>query len=317
MRPSGYRTFGYLCGGDGPGGSNQNIYKFDYSSKTYSDSGQDMPVTHHKTHAASSHNHGYLIGGQINSSSPGEKSTRCFRVDFFNDIPTELTSQLPFARNRGGSFSNTEHAYFTGGGYNIPFTQYNFHRMDFSNETLSDLSMYHVTTYCDSAAAVTDGSLYGYVVGGQNPSDGIVSSYNTISKVDMSSDVVNRSPAGKNFSHSVVVQNNISGYYLHNTTNPSLVDYNTYKLDFSDGTFSDTGSLLTEKSNLNYRAGAVSGNYYGHTMGGYNPGFGSNRESSEIREFDYFTYTEEVLPSPMPTTLKDQVGFSNSAVSTN
>ena len=321
LRPSGYRTFGYLCGGDGPSAPfNRNIYKFEYSSKTFSDSGQDMPVCHFKTHAASSHNHGYVLGGQTNTSSDGGKSSRCFRVDFSSDIPTELTSQLPFERNRGGSFSNTEYAYLTGGAYNIPFTLSRFHRMDFSNETFSDLYISHITNgFCHSAAAVTDGGLYGYVVGGQDPGTppSIEATYSTISRIDMSSHVVTRSPVGKRISNSIVVQNNLSGYFLHNVTSPSLVDYNTHKLDFSDGTFSDTGSPIPKRSNVNYKAGAVSGNYYGYTTGGYYPSLSPPNHNSEIREFDYFTYTEEVLPSPMPAAIQDQVGFSNSAVSTN
>jgi len=322
LRPSGYRTFGYLCGGDSPSTQfNTNIYKFEYSSKTFSDSGQNVPVSHQKTHAASSHNYGYLIGGQINTSQSGSTSTRCFRVNFSNDVCTELTSQLPFGRGRGGSYSNTEYAYFSGGGYNFPFTQYTFHRMDFSNESFSDLSISHISSsYCDSAAAVTDGVSYGYVVGGINPSQGSPStaaSYSTISKIDMSTDSVTKSPAGKSISHSIVVQNNIGGYYLYNNTNPPLVSYNTHALNFSTGSFSATTAPDAGHSTLNAKAGAVSGNYYGYTMGGYYVGGANPTPSNTIREFDYSTYTETELPSPMPVRLKDQIGFSNDAVSTN
>lgn len=322
FRPSGYRTFGYLCGGNSPSTPfNKNIYKFDYSSKTFSDSGQDTPVSHQRTHAASSHNYGYLIGGQISTSVDASKTTRCFRVNFSNDVCTELTSQLPFERNRGGSFSNTEYAYFTGGGYNNPFTQYTFHRMDFSNESFSDLSISHISSnYCDSAAAVTDG-VYGYVVGGINPSQSppaIVATYSTISKIDMSTEsVTQQSPAGKRISNSVVVQNNIAGYYLYNNTFPSIVSYNTHVLDFSTGSFSETTAPDAGYSTLSSKAGAVSGNYYGYTMGGYGTGGATPTPNNTIREFDYITYTEEVLPSPMPVRLENQVGFSNDAVSTN
>lgn len=321
FRPSGYRTFGYLCGGDSPSTPlNANIYKFDYSSKTFSDSGQNTPVSHQKTHAASSHNYGYLIGGQINTGTSASKTTRCFRVNFSNDISTELTSQLPFQRNRGGSFSNTEYAYFTGGGYNIPFTHSNFHKMDFSNESFSDLSISHISNdYCDSAAAVTDG-VYGYVIGGRNPSQDpptIVATYSTISKIDMSTDSVTQSPAGKRISNSVVVQNNIAGYYLYNNTFPDLDSYNTHKFDFSTGSFDETTAPDAGYSTVNFKAGAVSGNYYGYSMGGYGSSGLNPNPNNTIREFDYITYTETELPSPMPVRLHDQVGFSNDAVSTN
>jgi len=327
FRPNGYSSTGYICGGLNYAFGSPDVYystveKISFSDDTSSLMDNNLPDEHNRGQVASSNNYGYIISGEVGNSYTGStNATSVKRVDFVTDVPVVNSNGIPFPRKDGGSVSDTENAYLSGGVppfydgdsfANVPSRRL-IGKLNFTTDTTSDTSMSIRNTNYTGSAGVSDGK-YGYFVGGILPTSPYAD-YSTVSRIDFSSETLSGlSNLPENISGSGVVQNKLYGFFMANEAGPvgnaELYNPNTYKLDFATGSMSDTGVLtFPDNDQLLAPGGAVSGDYYGYIAGElYAP--------QTLYKFDYITFTKENIPNVLNTGRRYCPGFKNSAIST-
>jgi hypothetical protein len=153
------------------------------------------------------------------------------------------------------------------GGY-IPPNNYTntIERLDFSSETVS--SPGNNLPEAKTKSVGTSNSLYGYIIGGASFSPPPSVYYNTILRLDFSSETVsdpgNNLPAAK--FNLAEVSNNLYGY-LASASNvpPSPTESTVFRLDFSNETISTPGKNLPSGR---FASSGVSSISYGYFAGG-------------------------------------------------
>lgn len=320
FRPNGYSTTGYICGGtsaiSSPISYYSHIQRINFSTETGSLVGNKLPFNVNQTQVASSNNHGYLITGRASPYAAQASETGIKRVDFVTEVPIEISNKAPFGRKGGGCISDSENAYLSGGGFDTPFTRSAISKLNFTTDTSSDTSMAIRNTNYWGSSGVSDG-IYGYFVGGVfDPTGGtpnLEADHSSVSKLDFSSETLsNLSNLTENIGSSIVVQNKSYGFFMANLGPLSTSNPNTYKLDFTTGSMSDTGVVAFGPPGVPQTysgGGAVSGDYYGYIGGNHYGGRTGYR-------FDYTTSTQNELPNLLPVGCTYSGGLKNSEIST-
>jgi len=327
LRPSGFKTLAYICGGIVGNSVTNVVTRFNFSDDTASAS-TNLPNAIAESHVTSSFDHGYIMGGR-NPASPLSRNTTVKKINFSTDVTSDTSNSLPFGRNKGGTASNTENAYLSGGSYNAPFTRSAVSRLNFSTETITDTNMKVYDVDYIGTAGVTDGT-YGYFVGGLDPDNAKPpnwdATFSTVSKLDFSSETISNpgNPFTRWVSQSTVTQNNLYGFYMANKAGPVVSNTppnpewnpDTYRLDFATSVASSTGENTFAPGMVSNPGAGASGEYYGYVLGGGDP----NPEYCNTGyKFDYTTSTKENLPALLSgDNRRDECdGISNSAMSTN
>lgn len=170
-------SYGYFGGGQLPplfsSAVVNTISRFDFSSETVSDPGKNLSVARNSMATISNSSYGYFGGGDIGGAT---QESLLSRLDFSNEVVTNLTP-LSAGRQDFSAGSNYLYGYFfagqtTGTPPSIPVNTSAIIRLDFSNDTASNISprfpnarQNHTTVSADS---------YSYS-GGGNVSPGIIS----------------------------------------------------------------------------------------------------------------------------------------------
>ena len=302
-------SYGYFGGGqNATNGAISTITRLDFSNETVSDPGKNLPAGRSSAAGVSNNSYGYFGGGVSYSN--------IIRLDFSNETVSNpgknlYPAQVYSAASVSGGASilrpNKTYGYFAGG-FN-PLSISTISRLDFSTETVSNPGNNFVTTR-SSVAAVSNNS-YGYLVGGFSSPPVPSTTYNTITRLDFSNDIV--SNPGKdlpapNAERSGVagVSNNSYGYFGGGIA-PIAGPYSTIsRLDFSNETVSDPGKNL----NLaRLSATGVSNNCYGYFGGGATP-----TVISTISRLDFSNETASNPGNNLPTTARSaSAGVSNNS----
>ena len=268
-------SYGYFGGGE-TAALVSTITRLDFSNDNISDLTNNLPFGRSRLSTSSSIFYGYFGGGF--NFGVGTFFSNITRLDFSNETVSNPGKNLPFGRSSTTAVSggasvfrgNKTYGYFAGGSVPntpIPTVTSIMSRLDFSNETTSDLGN-TLPSARDSLAATSSNS-YGYFAGGYTfvpPS--IETYFNILNRLDFSNETV--SDPGNNLStqsSSLAAVSSSSYGYFGGGFSPTLVNSIT-RLDFSNETVSDPGNNLPSARN---QLAATSSNSYGYFGGGNNP----------------------------------------------
>lgn len=301
-------SYGYFGGGFVPPGV-ITITRFDFTSETTSDlSSASLPFFTSELSAVSSASYGYFGGGYI-PGAPGTIINTITRLDFSNETKSDQGNNLPIARSRPATVSNSSYGYFGGGRVPVPTGSYlcTITRINFTTETISDpgrnfpLITASIGSFSGGQSINRGSKTYGYMIGGYGP--GYLS---TVSRLDFSTE--NITNPGKNYptgigNFSGAISNNSYGYFGGGYTSPANIRICTItRLDFSNETLNNPGKNLPT---INSTCGGVSSNNYGYFGGG----FISTNRLCTITRLDFSTENVSNITSTL-------LGFSIESMAT-
>ena len=250
---NGYAVGGVLLG-TSPGQKDNRISKFDTANET-SNLLPNAIIHTDKAYLAgfSGDEHGYFGGGYQYQFQlyPAVRFCRIDRLDFTTETDSQATfAYLPSQRMYLEGMSSRRYGYFVGGSETINIGPFHAEatRVEFSTETKSLNPVAHPAGVWKHSTF--DNNLFGYVVGGQIPSVGIVC---TIRRLDFTTDTWANTTNNMQttiFTH-CTNQDDSYGYTIGGTT-PNFSPGTTSKinrLEFSTETTSQPGDIQTAVSN--------------------------------------------------------------------
>jgi hypothetical protein len=250
-------TYGYFGGTQDPGGAGAGniISRLDFSNETCSNPGKNLPSARGLMGSISGSSYGYFGGGNVK----GDIISTITRLDFSNETISNPGNNLPSVRTRLAAVSNSSYGYFGGSEPTdnpIPVVISTISRLDFSNETVSDLT--NNLPSARARLAATSSSSFGYFGGG------IPGFLSTISRLDFSNETL--SDPGNNLpsARSELAATSSSSYgYFGGGATPTLIS-TISRLDFSNETVSNTTNLPSARNEL----AATSSSFFGYFGGG-------------------------------------------------
>ena len=210
---SGNTTHAYHAGGQGgPSGVRSSIFKFNYSTGSWSTISA-MPVTRQfpkgggsksapagiygafsrsSDNAVEPRNHGYMVSGLGGPGNSARSNT--FKLDMDLDTWSIATTMPGYHRYNGSSFGNTLYGYMVSG-YGTPspagFTR--VAKMQYSTETMLFDSNSWPNPYGGWGTAGVSNQVKGYSGGGDSPGSGL---HGRVYKYDIPTDTVASNPVG-------------------------------------------------------------------------------------------------------------------------
>ena len=159
-RRVGKATYGYIAGGESPGGASSIIDRIDFTTETSAPSAvlPKLPSATQQLAGGFNSNYGYWAGG-----GPPHICT-ITRLDFSNETTGANSSQLTQARRWFAGVSNSNYAYFAGGYTGAAFSTV-IDRLDFATESVSSPRSYNLPQARNGVTSVWN-SNYGYWGGG-------------------------------------------------------------------------------------------------------------------------------------------------------
>jgi len=326
-------SYGYYGGGYAvafaPPTTN-TITRLDFSNETVSDPGNNLPTGRYNLAATSSSFYGYYAGGTSPVVAPANINT-ITRLDFTNETVSNPGNNLQSARDALAATSSSFYGYYAGGEPDAPspFDLSTIERLDFSNETVSNLGN-NLPSERGKFAAVSGGAsilrgkgykTYGYWAGGSTGFND-PNFLSSIARQDFSTDAISiisstlqGGPSGHTKSNIGSIQSKNYGYFVGGDgagtpgTNYGNSSHMT-RLDFSNETtrFYPTWHPIGARD----IAGTQSA-HYGYSAGGYSlmpsavRGFGPYWLST-IHRVDFDTET-----TTSPSNLRLPVRMSNGA----
>ena len=285
-RGNGFKTYGYLFGGDRflvspPPQKVSTILRMDFSTEGYSDPGKNMPTIADSIQLVGSKEKAY---GKWNN-------TQIIRFDYTNETNSLFTTpSTPTSSGKEGTASNSNYGYWL-----------NLTRIDFSSETLSSPIAQSDTFTSGRSALITASASnlkYAYFAGGGNSSPNVHSSTH---RLDFSNEVITEIASklnNANYNHTGI-SSQLYGYF-GGGVNASSLD----KIDFFTELVKNVGALPTFAANR----GGVSSNFYGYFSGGYSPSINLFSTVSRI-EFSNDTISNT---TSLPIARDSHTGVSNS-----
>ena len=326
-------SYGYYGGGYAvafaPPTTN-TITRLDFSNETVSDPGNNLPTGRYNLAATSSSFYGYYAGGTSPVVAPANINT-ITRLDFTNETVSNPGNNLQSARDALAATSSSFYGYYAGGEPDAPspFDLSTIERLDFSNETVSNLGN-NLPSERGKFAAVSGGAsilrgkgykTYGYWAGGSTGFND-PNFLSSIARQDFSTDAISiisstlqGGTSGHTKSDIGSIQSKNYGYFVGGDgagtpgTNYGNSSHMT-RLDFSNETtrFYPTWHPIGARD----IAGTQSA-HYGYSAGGYSlmpyevRGFGPYWLST-IHRVDFDTET-----TTSPSNLRLTVRMSNGA----
>jgi len=280
------KTYGYFAGGRNSTNPAQNystIDRVDFSNETVSNPGKNFSSVRYSMDAMSNNFYGYF-GGGYGSGAPAISTIT--RLDFSNETLSDPGKNLPTARTGPIATSSSSYGYF-GGGYDptssFPKEINTITRLDFSNETVSDPGKNLLRK--NRTMATSSNNFYGYFLGGLEIPGGLVTTLNTITRLDFSNETI--SNPGKNLPserrESASLSSSSYGYFGGGYTPPATVLNTITRFDFSNETVSNPGKNLPA---VRIRFAATSSNFYGYFGGGWD-----NFAFSNVTRLDFSNET--------------------------
>jgi hypothetical protein len=219
-------NYGYFVGGTATSSSfiTYAVQRFDFSSRTVSLPGKNLPPTSQATSMGSTENdsYGYFVGGQT-YVFPGLFPTfsTVLRFDFSSENISLPGKNLPGGITRTKtSCKNQNYGYFAGSANSTSA----IFRLDFSSETINSPGKNFLTA-TTKLGAVSNNS-YGYFGGGYTPT---LPNLSTITRLDFSSETI--SDPGKNLPEGLAFDadgnSSISYGFLYSRTLLCRLDYST------------------------------------------------------------------------------------------
>jgi hypothetical protein len=219
-------NYGYFVGGTASSSSfiTDAVQRFDFSSRTVSLPGKNLPPTSQATTMGSTENdsYGYFVGGQT-YVFPGLFPTfsTVLRFDFSSENISLPGKNLPGGITRTKtSCKNQNYGYFAGSANSTSA----IFRLDFSSETINSPGK-NLSTTTTKLGAVSNNS-YGYFGGGYTPT---LPNLSTITRLDFSSETI--SNPGKNLPGGLAFDadgnSSISYGFLYSRTLLCRLDYST------------------------------------------------------------------------------------------
>ena len=219
-------NYGYFVGGTASSSSfiTDAVQRFDFSSRTVSLPGKNLPPTSQATSMGSTENdsYGYFVGGQT-YVFPGLFPTfsTVLRFDFSSENISLPGKNLPGGITRTKtSCKNQNYGYFAGSANSTSA----IFRLDFSSETINSPGKNFLTA-TTKLGAVSNNS-YGYFGGGYTPT---LPNLSTITRLDFSSETI--SDPGKNLPEGLAFDadgnSSISYGFLYSRTLLCRLDYST------------------------------------------------------------------------------------------
>ena len=293
---TGNADFGYFGGGYNavPGSNNwiSNIDRIDYSNDTAAASPKGpLSRTRGFGSATGNSSFGYFGGGAGNNS---DNLSLLDRVDYSNDTATTVDKgPLSYSLRNSGACSSRANAIptenivnYAAGTYATPNTGYiagghstrsTVQRIDYSNDTATAVEKGSLNTG-RSYAGATSSSSFGYVGGGNTPSD-----TSSVERVDYSNDTVTtleKGPLSLSKSNLAGVGNQNYGYFGGGSPNRSKID----RIDYSNDTA--TASPKGRLDHPAYNLAATGNADFGYFAGGQdNPGTSNYQSFVERRDY--------------------------------
>ena len=254
-----------------------------------------------------SSSYGYSIGGSPNRYEVD-------RFDFLNETYFALNnsgSPAPFGQSsQGGAVSNKSFGYYTG--HQVPSGPLDrsiVARLDFTNDSWVDTPT--IMTYLTHRIGTTYNNNYGYIAGGEHPTD---TDYSFINRLDFETESMNLltttlSRGRERLNGGIMRDNALNyGYFMGGYSTDSRVD----RLDFNTESMAISTNLPQGQNFLSaYSYGKANLGYY---VGGVYP----SAIQSDIIRFDFTTetYTDTGNDSSlnlygMNTTQNDNYGYGS------
>lgn len=276
----GSKTYGYLFGGDRflvspPPQRVSTILRMDFSTEGYSDPGKNMPTIADSIKLVGSKEKVYgkwndtqiirfdytnetnsLFTTPSTPTSSGSEGTasnsnygywlNLTRIDFSSEtLSSPIAQSDTFTSGRSAlitaSASNLKYAYFAGGGNSTPNIHSTIHKLDFSNEVITQISS-NISPHRYSHTGIS-GPLYGYFGAGINNSTVV----NTLQKMDFSTELVTpMSSLSVSTTDRGGVSSGTRGYFSggwSNATVPATVFSNVDRIEFSNDTRTTSTNL--------------------------------------------------------------------------
>ena len=309
--------FGYFGGGFS--GTPPTLYwstvdRIDFTTETTSTPGNHLPESRRHAAGVFNFNYGYFGGGYLGPTSPPYETATIDRIDFNTETTSAPGNNLPQARSStasvsGGKSINAEgfkkyrtdkivnpiskkNAYFAGGwNPSAPDASLVVDRMDYSSETVTNLTEGALPEKTSYLRSVVSENNYGYSAGGYSPS--VPNRTNVVSRIDFSNET--QSLPGKNLSVNRDVwastYNNNYGYFVAGNTLPSTTTVNTVdRIDFSNEVLSSPSIGQLPQEMFNGPTGIIFTSYCGYFAGGRPTGF-TNANQCVTYRLDFTTET--------------------------
>ena len=308
-------NYGYFAGGyDGETtpATVATIDRIDFSTEVVSAPGNNLPEQRSNACGVFNLNYGYFAGGQ--ESPPTLYSALVSRIDFSTEVLSTPGNNLPQGRSMqqtvsGGTKINAKglkkyrtdkignpiskkNAYFAGGwNPSAPDASLVVDRMDYSSETVTDLTEGALPVKTSYLRSVVSENNYGYSAGGYSPS--VPNRTNVVSRIDFSNET--QSLPGKDLSVNRDVwastYNNNYGYFVAGNTLPSATTVNTVdRIDFSNEVLSSPSIGQLPQKMFNGPTGIIFTSYCGYFAGGRPTGF-TNANQCVTYRLDFTTET--------------------------
>jgi len=260
-------------------------------------SGETTTIFDPYIYVKNSTNFGYLGGGSSSNSNDSSFSS-IHKVDYSNDVHTQVSSFSVSSINAQAATGNSNFAYFMGGNVGYANDSSYLYRLDYSNDSVTPPSRGPLSVSRRNAAAV--GNLnFGYLAGGNL-------SYSDIYRTDYNNDTATSSPKGNLIGNRVfngAVGTLNYGYFIGgNQYSPSIGQVSTTeRMDYSNDS-----AALTPKGNLwvNLQSMATMGNT---DYGWYAGGIANGSVGSRTARIDY---ANDTSTSSVRSYLPDETAYA-------